>query len=223
MICGLFTWRTEGDLRPSCAGIRAPGRSRALIALILAALVSPLFSSCYLLLPLKVEETFFCDLFEDGICQDRRTDEHVYQVDVPAYKQDTWYNLGYHMYFHTRETPGIRLVFNRGLSDSELEILEQSLHCSYEIEQGGRIFAGHLEGVRVDEAGAWCFDYLGTMLVKFQKDQGQEGTTPSAEFFPVKLRLKYASSDPKLSGMREGLVIVRWPTSQNPVEKKGFN
>ena len=175
------------------------------------------------MIPLKVDETYFCDLYEDDVCQDRRADEHTYQVAVPAYKLDSWYNLGYHMYFHTRETPGLRLVFNRGLSNSEIESLEKNLHCSYELEQGGRVFAGHLEGVRVDADGAWCFDYLGTMLVRFHKQQGDEGAPPTAEFFPVKLRLLYESADPALRGMREGSVVVRWSEAGNSAEKKGFN
>ncbi len=182
-----------------------------------------LSSACHLLIPLEVEESYFCDLFEEGVCQDRRGDEHVYQVAVPAYKQGSWYDLGYHMYFHTRETPGLRLIFNRTLSAGEVERLEQSMHCSYEIEQGGHVFAGHLEGVRVDEAGVWCFDYLGTMLVRLQKDRGDENLRPTPDFFPVRLRLKYESAEPQLSGAREGQVIVRWSPGSKSAEKKGFN
>ncbi|MCR9145285.1 MAG: hypothetical protein NXI24_23805 [bacterium] len=180
-------------------------------------------SGCHLLVPLSVEGSYFCDLFEDEVCQDPRDDDHVYRVTVPEYKQDTWYNLGYHMYFHTRETPGIRLEFNRSLSADELETLEQNMHCSYEIEQGGHVYSSHLEGVRVDASGAWCFDYLGTMLVRLQKDRGLENERPSPEFFPVKLRLKYESEAPALSGMREGQVIVRWSADAKSAEKKGFN
>jgi hypothetical protein len=194
------------------------------VATALAAISLALFAAgCHLFMPLAVEETYFCDLFEDGECQDPRADDHTYQVEVPAYKQDTWYNLGYHMYFHTRETPGIRLVFNRGLSDGELESLEQNLHCSYEIEQGGHVYQGHLEGVRVDPSGAWCFDYLGSMLVRLQKDREQDGAKPTPDFFPLKLRLKYESDAPKLSGAREGRINVRWPAPGKSTEKKGFN
>ena len=171
-------------------------------------------AGCNAFAPLEVQETYFCDLFENGICRDRRDDEHIYNVDVPLFKQKSWYDLGYHMYFHTRETPGLRLVFNRSLSREELELLEQNMHCSYELERDGEVHSGHLEGVRVDESGAWCFDYLGTMLVRFHKERETDDSRPRADWFPVRLRLQYASEKPALRGEREGLVIVRWPGAE---------
>ncbi len=166
---------------------------------------------CHWFVPLEIEAVSFCDLYEENGCVEpwngtRRT----YSPEIPEYKQDSWYDLGYHMYFHTRETPGVRVKFNRGLSSGEIAGLEKNLHCEYELERDGKIVSGHLEGTRVDADGIWCFDYLGTMLVNWHKENGSEQQRPSADFFPVQLRLFFAAGQPAIDGEIEGAVVVNF-------------
>lgn len=190
-------------IRAGARGSVAPPLRTVLLFLLLGT------THCHWFVPLEIEAVSFCDLYEDDGCVEPwNGNRRTYTPEIPEYKQDSWYDLGYHMYFHTRETPGVRVKFNRGLSAGEIAGLEKNLHCEYELQRDGRTVSGHLEGTRVDADGIWCFDYLGTMLVNWHKQNGSDKERPSAEFFPVQLRLHFKSDDPAVTGSIEGAVVV---------------
>lgn len=138
--------------------------------------------------------------------------ERTYRPRPPARRLVSWRELARHMYFHSRETPGLRVDFTRRLSEEDRARFESSLHCEYELRAGERRFTGELEGRRVDldGGGFWCFDYLGAMLENFQKAAGAVDQPPDPAFFPVELTLRYASDLPELKGQLAGRVVVEW-------------
>lgn len=138
--------------------------------------------------------------------------ERIYRPEAPARRLTSWRELARHMYFHSRETPGLRVDFTRRLSEEDRARFESSLHCEYELRAGERSFTGELEGRRVDldGGGFWCFDYLGAMLENFQKAAGAVDQAPDPAFFPVALTLRYASDLPELNGELAGRVVVEW-------------
>ena len=120
--------------------------------------------------------SYHCDDFADGKCTIPAKPNMTYSFKVPGERASTWRKLGYYMYFHSRETPGIRVDFSKSPGDQKLKLLRETLECSYRIEKGERWVEGHIEGRRIDENGTgfWCFDYLGSMLIEFHKKYGAE-------------------------------------------------
>ncbi len=141
--------------------------------------------------PLVVKGAVICDDFQEGKCTGGAPENGTYRFDLPAEKTKTWFDLAYHMYFHSRQTPGMRVEFSRGLKKDE-ESFRASAKCFYRLEKGEKFVEDHMEGMRWDEdgSGLWCFDYLGTMLVKFHKKYGTIQARPSADFSPVLLTMR---------------------------------
>lgn len=145
---------------------------------------------------------------------------HNYRITVPEKKAGTWRDLAYHMYFHTRQTPGIRIDYRPRLAAEAAASLRQEGHCEWKLSRGGRSVGGHLEGRRVDEdgGGVWCFDYLGTMLIEYQKKHGSLAARPDPSFFPAEITLGFRSANPALSAELSGTVEVHWTVES--AEKK---
>jgi len=139
---------------------------------------------------LTIKRSFLCDDFAEGVCRQSAPKNGVYSFELPEEKTKTWFDFAYYMYFHSRQTPGMRVEFSRKFKDSE-QTLRSSLHCAYRLQKGETFVEDHMEGIRWDEDGSalWCFDYLGTMLVKYHKKYGSIQSKPSSNFFPVTLTL----------------------------------
>ena len=160
---------------------------------------------------LAVREVFGCDDFAEGRCLLLRSSEVRHEFSVPASRSGTWRDLGYHMYFHSRQTPGLRVLFDRRLARNEMEKLKKTLSCSYRLRHNdGRSASGELEGLRFDEYGFWCFDYLGTMLVKFHKKHKSIQKRPQLDFFPVELELSFSDKSGRIAGHRRFKVTASW-------------
>ncbi len=162
--------------------------------------------------PFALKRVFFCDDSTGDECRLPAPENGVYAFVAPGSKRSSWRDLGYYMYFHARQTPGLRAEWNNALEPARRAALEQSLHCEYSLERGPQSVSGELEGERVDEngRGLWCFDYLGTMLIEFHKKYGSIEKPPAAEFFPVTLRLRFETDDPQIRGEKSTPITVRW-------------
>lgn len=130
-----------------------------------------------------------CDDFADGSCKIGAPPSGVYKFALPAAKTNTWFDLGYFMYFHARQTPGMRVELTRPMPPD----VPSDKHCAFTLRRGDQAVEGHLEGMRWDEdrRGFWCFDYLGSMLIQFHKKFGSVRSSPEMSFFPVRLSMQW--------------------------------
>ncbi len=167
--------------------------------------------SCRPAIP-AVDNISLCDDMGADKCASPMEPVRTYTFAAPENKKSSWFDLGYYMYFHSRQTPGMLVKFNRSLDSRELAILKESLHCNYRLEKDGKYLSGHLEGKRIDPDASsfWCFDYLGSMLVKFQKLHGDVRKKPEKSFFPVRLTLEFDSRLPGFKGEILSTISVDW-------------
>lgn len=144
---------------------------------------------------LAVTKSEICDDFAAGVCSVKAPPEGVYRFRIPRDKTNSWFDLGYFMYFHARQTPGMRVEFTRPVPASD------TAHCAFTLSRGTESISGHLEGIRWDEdrRGFWCFDYLGSMLVNFHKKTGTVRARPEMSFFPVHLKIEWHGSSVQAS------------------------
>ncbi|MCB1325469.1 MAG: hypothetical protein H7A21_15805 [Spirochaetales bacterium] len=176
--------------------------------------------------PLSVKEVFFCDQVQNGECSlpwsPGSEETRIYKPAIPEAKLRSWFDLGYHMYFHTRQTPGLRVVFSRPLTAGELTEARNQARCHYRIDGGGSTITGELEGVRLDDDGRalWCFDYLGSKLVRLARERGRERSPPETDIFPLSIELSFEGLPGGLTGSKRGLVRVLW---YGTPQKKSFN
>lgn len=154
----------------------------------------------------------FCDNYNHSGCQNPQKEHRIYSISVPDTKKESWFDLGYYMYFHSRQTPGIRVEFTRKLNSKEKQVLKDTLRCEYRLYKEGKEVTGHLEGLRIDDdfGGFWCFDYLGTMMVSFHKKYGSIQQKPLQSFFPVFLDLSFSSEVKEINGSRRAEIMVEW-------------
>jgi len=178
---------------------------------IISASIPVIFGMYCFLLPLH-SKAEYCDDFSDSVCASQSEEKLLYKIEVLESRKGSWYDLGYYMYFHTRQTPGIRVSFSRPLNNEEFQIFEKTIQCNYRLFKKNEEVSGHLEGLHVDEdrSGFWCFDYLGTMLVKFHKKYGTIQEKPEESFFPVNLELSYKSSLEEIQGKNITEIQVKW-------------
>ncbi|MCB1318855.1 MAG: hypothetical protein KDK34_01305 [Leptospiraceae bacterium] len=161
--------------------------------------------------PPAVQDAYLCDQFTDGACVQPVEEQWNYHPDVPAFRRTSWKTLGYHMYFHTRETPGMRVDFNHSASDEELADIRATAGCRFRMQDAeGNVIENHMEGVRVDADGVWCFEYLGDMLIEFHEQRGTLEDAPDPAWFPIMLRISFHASRPPLSVAREAPVLAEW-------------
>lgn len=136
-----------------------------------------------------VSSAVICDDFSDHSCRLSAPPGGLYKFSLPGEKTESWFDLGYFMYFHARQTPGMRVEFTRAWP----EPAAPANHCSFTLRRGEQTVDGHLEGMRWDEdrKGFWCFDYLGSMLIQFHKKFGSVQSKPEMSFFPVHLSMQW--------------------------------
>lgn len=165
------------------------------------------------LIPLRVSQISFCDdASVDGACLSPWSGAERRYSPAPTKRAlQSWRDLGHHMYFHSRETPGVLLELNRPLSAEEMQRLESSVVCAWRLRLKNGEGAGHFEGVRLSADGRlWCFDYLGAMLNQTHKSLDRLNASPDPGVFPATLQVKVQSSLPAVSAEIEGRVMVEW-------------
>ncbi|MBE7440370.1 MAG: hypothetical protein HS115_18110 [Spirochaetales bacterium] len=158
------------------------------------------FASC--------QSVYFCDDFGPEGCRQKPSRVRIYEVHLPEEKLASWESLSYHLYFHARITPGLRV--DHPFASSDLDRLRQASHCSYTLRQGGKEHRGHMEGLRLDETGLWCFDYLGSMLLDFHRQAGTALQAPDPRFSPFDLELAYETPLSSVRGMLSAQVSLQW-------------
>lgn len=144
--------------------------------------------------PLQIESFQFCDNFNSlGDCTEPIEQNHTYKVIIPADKfPGNWDELCNYLYFHSRETPGFLLHFNRKFTPSE----EKSLRRNYLAEFQFRDVSGEMEGFEIGDNWIASFQYLGSMVREFQKKEGMLQRYPFPEqVFPADLEFHYSSSE----------------------------
>ncbi|MCB1156663.1 MAG: hypothetical protein H7A25_13905 [Leptospiraceae bacterium] len=142
---------------------------------------------------LEISQTVYCDnITSEGECKETTGDKKLYKIVLPGPKEnETWENFSNYLYFHSRETPGIILRFNRSLSLTEQELLRKSFKVYYHFN-GSR---GKVEGVEFGENWVGMFQYLGSIILKKMREQNEEKTVPKIEkVFPAKLSFYYESA-----------------------------
>ncbi|MCB1175381.1 MAG: hypothetical protein KDK39_17535 [Leptospiraceae bacterium] len=141
---------------------------------------------------LAISDSYLCNRMSADHCSERIAVRQHFRPQIPEYKSQTWFDLGYYMYFHTRETPGLWVRFNRPLSKTEQKAIQTGLHCHLELEdQSGHRYSQPMEGKRIGRDFFWCFDYLGGHLVSMLKEQKRERSKPQPAEFPYKMRIQW--------------------------------
>ena len=110
------------------------------------------------------------------------------------------------MYFHARQTPGMRVNLTRAWPPDQ----PADKHCSFALRRGEQVIEGHLEGMRWDEEqrGFWCFDYLGSLLIQFHKKFGSVRSRPEMSFFPVRLSMQWQGGPVRAEAAEE--IRLEW-------------
>lgn len=161
---------------------------------------------------LIAEKIYLCSNYSNHACQEPADTIFTYKTKIPESKQENWKKLGNYLYFHTRETPGIRVEWNRNPTKSEMKELKTNLACSYRLVKGDLEFEGEAKGVRLDSEGFWCFEYLGGMLTEFHAKHPPPASrsTPQMDFFPVELEFHFRSSVPQIEGKMAAKLELTW-------------
>lgn len=149
---------------------------------------------------------YLCDLYEEGHCETGRQGGWFYKVRIPSDNSKSYRDISYSMYFKSRETPGLRVDFWPHLSDAELSLLRESLHCSYRLEIDGTEILRPMEGLRLDfdGGGFWCFDYAGSLMLDYFKQINLEDKKPDRMQFSGTLKIIYKSSIKEIHGSNGG-------------------
>lgn len=165
--------------------------------------------------PGKIRSVQGCDLREGSRCTQPYGETRIYHVEIPAARRKTWRDLAYYLYFHSRVTPGVRIDFEAPVPEEKLSSFKKEPVCRYTLQDGEQAVHGELEGIRVDEdgAGVWCFDYLGTMLLKLVRERGMEELPPDPSYFPLDLDLEFQSDLLGQGGRQSSRVILQWDGS----------
>jgi hypothetical protein len=131
---------------------------------------------------------------------------------MPESKKESWFALDHYIYFHSRQTPGIRVELARAAEGGEYDELERTLECRYRLIRGAQEVSGIMKGRRIDPDGAgfWCFDYLGSMLDRFHKEYGVSQSAPEPNFFPIELELSFDSAVRGVRGKKRIKINVEW-------------
>ncbi|MEM7180513.1 MAG: hypothetical protein AAF518_06350 [Spirochaetota bacterium] len=141
---------------------------------------------------LKVLKVSHCENFNSsGKCTQASSIKKQYRITIAADKEvKTWLELANYMYFHSRQTPGLIIRFNRKFTLTEMQSLKRSLRIYYDFA-GSR---GKVEGVEVGENWIGIFQYLGAMLrEKIRQEERENDRIKLEKIFPVSLKFIYTS------------------------------
>lgn len=165
----------------------------------------------------SLRDAYACDLFQNAKCTVRPEGPYIVEPDgrLDAALR-SWTDFSHHLYFHSRITPGLRVDLS-GLGTREHRSLARA-HCSWTLEDPAghrRPVGGHMEGIRVDDSGLWCFDYFGTMLLAFvRENQIQSDPVRLEAVFPLRLRLSASVDFVQPDPATERSVELRLPASR---------
>ena len=135
-----------------------------------------------------------CELFQsNGSCKEKLLSNHTYKLAISKEKilNMTWKDFGNHLYFQSKNTPGILLHFNRRLNEKEKETLSSSFHAVYRIGD----YENRMEGQEIGEDWIGAFQYLGSIIKDERKIMGKADERVSLkELFPLNIKLRYTSA-----------------------------
>ncbi len=142
---------------------------------------------------LKVSSIELCENFNsEGICREKLEKAHTYNLSITRSKKfENWESLSNYMYFHSRQTPGFIVRFNRKFTMTEKEILHKTYKARYEFYGS----SGHMEGFEVGEDWVGSFQYLGSIIKDRQRLFKEDRSFPYMEtLFPASLKFSFDSS-----------------------------
>lgn len=141
---------------------------------------------------LTVEKMELCENFDSyGICKEPLEKDHLFTIRVDKTKKfETWYSLSNYLYFHSRQTPGFILRFNRQFTPGERDKIKKNYKAYYNFKDS----KGEMEGFEIGDDWVGSFQYLGSMLKERQKEKGEDKNFPYVNnVFPADLEFKYWS------------------------------
>jgi hypothetical protein len=142
---------------------------------------------------LKINSVELCEYFNsEGICKETLNKNHTYTVIIPKGKRiETWEALSNHLYFKSRQTPGILIRFNRKFTPSEKKEIYSTYFASFDFQET----IGKVEGQEIGEDWIGSFQYLGSMLKEKLKSKNELGNYPNpGNIFPIEVKYHYESS-----------------------------
>ncbi len=141
---------------------------------------------------LKIISIELCENFNnEGICRETLQKAHTYNLTVNRFKKfENWESLSNYMYFHSRQTPGFIVRFNRKFTLTEKEILHKTYKANYSFYGSN----GFVEGFEVGEDWVGSFQYLGSIIKDRQRHFKEEKNFPYMEtLFPANLKFSFDS------------------------------
>ena len=141
---------------------------------------------------LKITSIELCENFNsEGICREPLQKAHTYNLTIVRSKKfETWESLSNYMYFHSRQTPGFIVRFNRKFTLTEKEILHKTYKANYSFYGS----SGHVEGLDIGEDWIGSFQYLGSVIKDRQRLFKEEKNYPKIELlFPANLKFTFES------------------------------
>ncbi|HRG44596.1 MAG TPA: hypothetical protein PLX69_01260 [Leptospiraceae bacterium] len=141
---------------------------------------------------LKVLSIELCENFSsEGVCREKLSNAHTYNIVIDrAKKFESWEALSNYMYFHSRQTPGFIVRFNRKFTLTEKEILHKTYKANYSFYGS----SGHVEGLDIGEDWIGSFQYLGSVIKDRQRLFKEEKNYPKIELlFPANLKFTFES------------------------------
>ena len=137
-------------------------------------------------------DVYACDLFSEEKNQCTIKPGSVYEVKPASRPLTTWTDFAHHLYFHSGITPGLR-VNRPGLSlGSNFDKHTAHTACYYHLKDPNNQLlsvSGQLEGFRVDANGIWCFDYFGSELLHFVRENQIADEKINLDLFPLELTI----------------------------------
>jgi hypothetical protein len=141
---------------------------------------------------LKIKSIELCEFFSnEGICKEKLEAVHEYNLTINKNKTfENWEALSNYLYFHSRQTPGFIVRFNRKFTVIEMQKLKSSYKANYEFYGS----SGIVEGFEIGEDWVGSFQYLGSILKDRQRKFKENKNFPYLEsVFPSSIKFKFFS------------------------------
>lgn len=141
---------------------------------------------------LKIRSIELCEFFSsEGICKEKLDATHEYNLTISKNKTfENWEAVSNYLYFHSRQTPGFIVRFNRKFTIMELQKLKNSYKANYEFYGS----SGIVEGLEIGEDWVGSFQYLGSILKDRQRKFKENKNFPYLEsVFPSSIKFNFFS------------------------------